>query len=131
LRLVEEVGFAQAFSFKYSPRPGTPAAGMRRQVPERAKAERLAALQRLVDAQERAFNEACVGRRMPILLERAGRHAGQLVGKSPYLQAVHVAAPPGGVAIGDILEVEVASVASHSLAGTVVAAGPNTREELA
>jgi tRNA-2-methylthio-N6-dimethylallyladenosine synthase len=128
LRLVEEVGFAQAFSFKYSPRPGTPAAGMRRQVPERAKTERLAALQALLDAQARAFKEACLGRRMPVLLERQGRHAGQLVGKSPYLQAVHVEAPPQGVAVGDILEVEVASVHSHSLAGKAVAtAGPKPR----
>ncbi|HEX8374300.1 MAG TPA: tRNA (N6-isopentenyl adenosine(37)-C2)-methylthiotransferase MiaB, partial [Geminicoccaceae bacterium] len=133
LRLIEEVGFAQAFSFKYSPRPGTPAAGMRRQVSEPAKAERLAAMQAVLDAQARAFNEACLGRRMPVLLEREGRHAGQLVGKSPYLQAVHVEAPRGGgVAIGDILEVEVAAVRSHSLAGTVVPAGSDTtREELA
>jgi tRNA-2-methylthio-N6-dimethylallyladenosine synthase len=133
LRLIEEVGFAQAFSFKYSPRPGTPAAGMRRQVSERAKAERLAALQVVLDAQASAFNEACLGRRMPVLLEREGRHAGQLVGKSPYLQAVHVEAPRGsGVAIGDIVAVEVAAVRSHSLAGTVVPAeADTTREELA
>jgi tRNA-2-methylthio-N6-dimethylallyladenosine synthase len=87
----------------------------------------------VLDAQARAFNEACLGRRMPVLLEREGRHAGQLVGKSPYLQAVHVEAPRGGgVAIGDILEVEVAAVRSHSLAGTVVPAGSDTtREELA
>jgi tRNA-2-methylthio-N6-dimethylallyladenosine synthase len=94
---------------------------MRRQVPERAKAERLAALQGLLDAQARAFNAACLGRRLPVLLEREGRHPGQLAGKSPYLQAVHVAASPpggGGIGIGSILDVTIDEVHPHSLSGT-------------
>ncbi len=130
LRLVEEVGFAQAFSFKYSARPGTPASTMRRQVPERVKAERLRVLQDLLERQAATFNEACLGRRLPILLEREGRHPGQLVGRSPYLQAVHVEAPEG-VAIGDTLEVTVTSVNPHSLAGTPVAAGLRPKESSA
>ena len=127
LRLVEEVGFAQAFSFKYSARPGTPASTMRRQVPERVKAERLRVLQDLLERQAAEFNEACLGRRMPILLEREGRHPGQLVGRSPYLQAVHVEAPEG-VAVGDTLEVTVTSVYPHSLAGTPVTVGRHQEE---
>ena len=122
MRLVEEVGFAQAYSFKYSARPGTPAATMRRQVAERVKNERLQVLQASLEAQARAFNEAAVGRRMPILLERAGRHPGQLVGRSPYLQAVHIEAPGDG-AIGDIVEVRIDAAHPHSLAGTALAAG--------
>jgi tRNA-2-methylthio-N6-dimethylallyladenosine synthase len=127
VRLVEEVGFAQAFSFKYSARPGTPAAAMRGQVPERVKAERLAALQALLERQARAFNEACLGARLPVLLERPGRHPGQLVGRSPYLQAVHLDAPDG-VAIGDTVEARIDAVHPHSLAGTIVPARPMPEE---
>jgi tRNA-2-methylthio-N6-dimethylallyladenosine synthase len=89
LDLVREIGFAQAFSFKYSPRPGTPAANSADQVPEPIKAERLAALQSLLNEQQRAFNQTCIGRILPVLFEKPGRHAGQLVGRSPYLQSVH------------------------------------------
>ena len=96
LRLVTDVGFAQAYSFKYSARPGTPAAKLPDQVPEPVKAERLAQLQSLLDAQQAAFNQASVGRRLEVLLERRGRAASQLVGRSPALQAVHVAAPGRG-----------------------------------
>ncbi|MCH8861829.1 MAG: tRNA (N6-isopentenyl adenosine(37)-C2)-methylthiotransferase MiaB [Proteobacteria bacterium] len=92
MRLVREVGFSQAYSFKYSPRPGTPAAAMENQVPEEAKAERLAELQAELNRQQLAFNEASVGRQMPVLFERAGREAGQISGRSPYMQAVHVIA---------------------------------------
>ena len=84
---MREIGFAQAFSFKYSPRPGTPAASAADQVPEPVKAERLAELQALLQQQQRAFNAACVGRVLPVLFEKPGRHDGQLVGRSPYLQA--------------------------------------------
>jgi len=115
LALVREVGFAQAFSFKYSPRPGTPAAAMPGQVPEPAKAERLARLQALLDAQAKAFNRASVGRRLPVLLERAGRHPGQRVGRTPYLQAVHLAAP--ATAVGDVVEVDIVAQHPNSLAG--------------
>ena len=115
--LVREVGFALAFSFKYSSRPGTPAAGMRRQVPEREKVLRLSALQELLDAQYAAFNRACVGRTLPVLLERDGRHPGQLVGRSPYLQAVHLAG--AGHAVGAIVPVTITECHPHSLAGVL------------
>jgi tRNA-2-methylthio-N6-dimethylallyladenosine synthase len=118
LDLVATVGYAQAYSFKYSPRPGTPAADRADQVPEPVKAERLAALQGLLEVQQRAFNDACVGREFQVLLERPGRHAGQLVGRSPYLQAVHVAAR--GAEIGDFVPVRVDSVGGHSLAAHIM-----------
>jgi len=121
LALVESVGFAQAFSFKYSPRPGTPGAAMPRQVKEAIRAERLARLQTLLEAQAAAFNAATVGRTLPVLLERPGRHPGQLVGRTPYLQAVHLDAPEA--TIGDLVEVRITAAFPHSLAGEV-AAGP-------
>jgi tRNA-2-methylthio-N6-dimethylallyladenosine synthase len=117
LDLVSEIEFAQAFSFKYSPRPGTPAA-IERQVPEPAKAERLAELQALLQNQQRAFNAATVGTTMPVLFEKPGRHDGQLVGRSPYLQPVHADALPEG--IGQILPVEIVRVSANSLAGRIV-----------
>src|SRR5277367_1472139 len=92
LDLVEEMRFAQAFSFKYSPRPGTPAASAACQVPDGVKSQRLGELQLLLASQQRDFNTACIGRTLPILLEKPGRHEGQLTGRSPYLQSVHVAA---------------------------------------
>ncbi len=114
LRLVEDVGYAQAYSFKYSPRPGTPAAIMAQQVPEGVKAERLERLQALLRRQQEAFNAAMVGRTLPVLFEREGRHEGQLVGRSPYLQAVHATAP--GL-IGEIAEVVIEALHPNSLAG--------------
>ena len=93
LDLVREVGFAQAYSFRFSPRPGTPAALMESAVPEAVAAARLAELQALLHAQQDTFNDAALGRTMPVLFERPGRHPGQLVGRSPWLQAVHVTAP--------------------------------------
>jgi tRNA-2-methylthio-N6-dimethylallyladenosine synthase len=123
LELVETVGFAQAYSFKYSPRPGTPAADRADQVPEPVKADRLAALQDLLESQQQRFNAACVGREFPLLLERAGRHPGQLVGRSPYLQAVHVATAQHSARIGDIVPVRVDSVGGHSLAAHIMSRG--------
>jgi tRNA-2-methylthio-N6-dimethylallyladenosine synthase len=117
LDLVSEIEFAQAFSFKYSPRPGTPAA-IERQVPEPAKAERLAKLQALLQNQQRAFNAATVGATMPVLFEKPGRHDGQLVGRSPYLQPVHADGSPEG--IGQILPVEIVRASANSLAGRIV-----------
>ena len=114
LALVEEIGFAQAFSFKYSPRPGTPAAGMRAQVKDQVKGERLAMLQALLADQSRAFHEATVGCTLAVLLERSGRHEGQLVGRTPYLQAVHVTAP--GARMGDVIDVRITARHAHSLA---------------
>jgi tRNA-2-methylthio-N6-dimethylallyladenosine synthase len=117
LRLAREVVFAQAYSFKYSPRPGTPAAAMECQLPDDVKEERLARLQELIAAQQRAFNVGTVGRRLPVLLERRGRHRGQLAGRTPYMQAVHVAAPVE--LLGSIVEVEVTAARAVSVAGTL------------
>src|SRR5207244_9515691 len=103
LDLVREIGFAQAFSFKYSVRPGTPAAAAEDQVPEAVKAARLAELQDLLQSQQRAFNQGCVGTVLPVLFEKPGRHPGQLVGRSPYLQAVHAVSAPDR--IGEIMPV--------------------------
>jgi tRNA-2-methylthio-N6-dimethylallyladenosine synthase len=115
MQLVREVEFAQAFSFKYSPRPGTPAAGMRKQVPERVKDERLQRLQELLETQTARFNAALVGREVEVLFERQGRHQGQLVGRTPYLQGVHVDAP--GHEIGRLARVRIVARHSHSLSG--------------
>ncbi|MFQ5468331.1 MAG: MiaB/RimO family radical SAM methylthiotransferase, partial [Kiloniellaceae bacterium] len=115
LRLVGEIGFAQAYSFKYSPRPGTPAAALDGQVPEAVKAERLAMLQEVLDAQQAGFNRACVGRVLPVLLERPGRKPGQQVGRSPYMQAVHLAAPAHRV--GRVVEARIVAAGPNSLTG--------------
>jgi len=120
LDLVAETGYAGAYSFKYSPRPGTPAALLEAQVPEPVKAERLERLQQLLKAQQQAFNASQRGRRLAVLFERPGRHAGQLVGRSPYLQPVHAEAP--AALVGRVVEVEIRSIDANSLAGAL--AGP-------
>jgi tRNA-2-methylthio-N6-dimethylallyladenosine synthase len=112
LDLVRNVGYAQAFSFKYSPRPGTPAAELP-QIPGELKAERLAKLQLLLIQQQAAFNRSCIGRELPVLLERPGRHPGQLIGRSPYLQAVHLSAEKAS--FGDIIQAVIDDVGSNSL----------------
>jgi tRNA-2-methylthio-N6-dimethylallyladenosine synthase len=117
LRLVEDVGFSGAFSFKYSPRPGTPGAEMDDQVDERVKSERLQRLQRAIDASQADFNRRCVGRTVSVLLERPGRHGGQIVGRSPYLQPVQIEAPAS--LIGTIAAVTITEVASNSLFGAL------------
>ncbi len=117
MALVEEIGFVGAYSFKYSPRPGTPAAAMEWQVDEAAKKERLAALQELLNRQQQAFNRACVGTSQPVLLDGPGRHRGQLLGRSPYMQAVHVSAPP--TLIGTIAEVRIDAAHPNSLAASL------------
>jgi tRNA-2-methylthio-N6-dimethylallyladenosine synthase len=121
LALVEEIGFAQAFSFKYSPRPGTPAASMRKQIADPIKSERLARLQAVLAEQARAFNERSVGQILPVLLERPGRHPGQQVGRTPYLQAVHVES--AGSVPGEIIGVLITESHAHSLAAVAPAAG--------
>jgi tRNA-2-methylthio-N6-dimethylallyladenosine synthase len=118
--LVSEIYFAHAFSFKYSPRPGTRAASAADQVPEEVKAERLAALQALIVKQQREFNHSCIGRVLPVLLAKSGRHEGQLAGRSPYLQSVHVAAPAHR--IGEIVPVRIAAASTNSLSGAVAEA---------
>jgi tRNA-2-methylthio-N6-dimethylallyladenosine synthase len=114
LGLIRDVGYAQAFSFKYSPRPGTPAAALDTQVPEAVKEERLAALQALLLEQQTEFNAATVGRTVDVLFEKEGRHPGQLTGRTPWLQAVHARAP--AELLGRIVPVRVASVGRYSLA---------------
>jgi tRNA-2-methylthio-N6-dimethylallyladenosine synthase len=115
LQIIRDTGYASAFSFKYSPRPGTPAADMPVQVPEAEKDARLQALQKLVTAQQTAFNRQMVGRTLPVLLEKPGRDPGQLVGKSPYLQPVHVSGGPH--LIGMIVDAHITGVGSNSLSG--------------
>ncbi|MEM9145314.1 MAG: tRNA (N6-isopentenyl adenosine(37)-C2)-methylthiotransferase MiaB [Pseudomonadota bacterium] len=114
LGLVREVSYAQAYSFKYSPRPGTPAAEAT-PVPEAEKADRLARLQALLSAQQAAFNSAQIGRTLPVLIEKPGRHAGQMVGRSPYLQAVHLEAE--AAMTGRILPVRIEGAGQNSLSG--------------
>jgi tRNA-2-methylthio-N6-dimethylallyladenosine synthase len=114
LRIVEAVNYAQAYSFKYSPRPGTPAAEMDGQVPGEVMDERLQRLQALINAQQLAFNQATVGRRTNVLLERQGKKPGQLIGKSPWLQSVHLET---GARLGDLIDVEILSAGPNSLAG--------------
>ncbi len=118
MQLVREVTFAQAFSFKYSPRPGTPAAGHDAQLPEDVKSERLARLQALLLEQQAAFNAACVGRTLDVLLEKPGRKPGQLVGRSPYLQSVFLDA--GNRNVGDNVRVEITATGPNSLTGHMV-----------
>ncbi len=115
LELVREVGYAAAYSFKYSPRPGTPAAEAENQVPEPVKLARLHELQALLQRQQSAFNAACVSRKLPVLLEKPGRDPGQLVGRSPYLQAVHL--PAGKLTVGQIVEAHIDGVGTNSLSG--------------
>jgi len=117
LELVREVGFASAFSFKYSRRPGTPASAMTGQVDEAVKAERLDRLNQLLDQQQKAFNATQVGKVLPVLFEKSGRHAGQIVGRSPYLQAVH--AEGGDHLLGTIVPVRIESAAKMSLGGVL------------
>jgi tRNA-2-methylthio-N6-dimethylallyladenosine synthase len=113
LRLVERVGYAQCFSFKYSARPGTPAAEMDGQVMD----ERLARLQAALNASQLAFNRASLGKICEVLVERRGKLAGQWLGKSPWLQSVHFT---GQAAIGDLVEVELVEAGPNSLSGRLV-----------
>jgi tRNA-2-methylthio-N6-dimethylallyladenosine synthase len=115
LAIVGEVGYAGAFSFKYSPRPGTPAAERDDQVDDAAKVERLARLQAEIDRHQAAFNERCVGRTLDVLLEKPGRLPGQLVGRSPYLQPVQVMAPAS--LVGEVTAVTITRAGANSLFG--------------
>jgi tRNA-2-methylthio-N6-dimethylallyladenosine synthase len=118
LELIRAVGFASTFSFKYSPRPGTPGAEREDQIDEDAMGERLAVLQALVETQRQAFNAATVGRVVDVLFEKLGRHVGQIAGKSPYMQPVHVFGPPE--LVGRVLPVRIAAAGSNSLSGEIV-----------
>ncbi len=121
MKLIEDVTFAQSFSFNYSPRPGTPAAVMAAQVPQGVMNARLKQAQALLEKQLVDFNRATVGKTIPVLLEKRGRDKGQLVGKSPYLQAVHVIAPEH--LIGKIVDVEITDLGHFTLGG-ILATGP-------
>lgn len=115
LAIIRATGYASAYSFKYSTRPGTPGASLGDQVAEEIKAERLARLQDLVNSQTTAFHASCVGKTLPVLIERVGRQPGQVGGRSPYLQAVHL----DGAAdlIGAIHEVDIIGTSTNSLVG--------------
>ena len=117
LKVVDEVGYAQAYSFKYSPRPGTPAATMDDQVPLEVMDERLQRLQAALRRDQQAFNDASIGKRCEVLVERKGKLDGQWLGKSPWLQSVHFT---GDVAIGDLVQVDLVQAGQQSLGGILV-----------
>jgi tRNA-2-methylthio-N6-dimethylallyladenosine synthase len=129
LALVGEIGFAQAFSFKFSARPGTPAAALADQVPEAVKRERLSLLQDLLDGQRKRFESGLVGRRLPVLFDRKGRKTGQIAGRSPYLQAVHCEGPEG--LLGRIVDVDIVGAGPNSLDGVIDSALHDARPPLA
>ncbi|MBO9516604.1 MAG: tRNA (N6-isopentenyl adenosine(37)-C2)-methylthiotransferase MiaB [Porphyrobacter sp.] len=117
LQLVDAVGYAQAYSFKYSPRPGTPAATMDGQVPAEVMDERLQRLQAAINRDQLAFNEASIGKRCQVLVERKGKKPGQWLGKSPWLQSVHF---EGEVQIGDVVEVNLLQAGPNSIAAQLL-----------
>jgi tRNA-2-methylthio-N6-dimethylallyladenosine synthase len=117
LNLVDEVGYSSAYSFKYSPRPGTPAATMEDQITPEVMDERLQRLQARISANQIAFNEASVGKTTEVLIERKGRHPGQMIGRSPWLQSVHLetdAIP------GNIVEVDLIAAGPNSMTGSLL-----------
>ena len=122
LALVAAAGYAQCFSFKYSPRPGTPAADMAGQIAPAVMDERLQRLQAALQRSSTAFNQASVGRRCQVLVDRVGRLPGQWLGKSPWLQSVHFT---GAAQIGDLVEVELLGAGANSLAGALIGPRPH------
>jgi tRNA-2-methylthio-N6-dimethylallyladenosine synthase len=117
--MVRHVGFAQAYSFKYSSRPGTPAASIEDQISEGVRTERLARLQVALSEQHLNFNKSCVGRTLPVLFEKLGRQPGQMIGRSPYLQAVTAATDD--TLLGQIVDVEIVGAGPSSLSGVIKA----------
>lgn len=126
MALVREIGFVQSYSFKYSPRQGTPAAEMDDQVPEKVMSARLAELQAEIDRQQLAFNDKCVGRIMPVLFDRRGPHDGQLVGRSPFMQPVHCELP--NAYLGEIVDVMIDKAKPNSLS-SVPLVKPSTSDD--
>jgi tRNA-2-methylthio-N6-dimethylallyladenosine synthase len=122
LALVTQIGYAGAYSFKYSPRPGTPAAEMRETVSAAEMDERLVRLQELIDSQQAAFNRAAIGTTVDVLFERSARNPGQIVGRTAYLQPAHVMASSD--LIGEVRPVRVDSLERYSLLGELVSAAP-------
>jgi tRNA-2-methylthio-N6-dimethylallyladenosine synthase len=118
LELARTIGYAAAYSFKYSERPGTPAADRKAQVPEDEKSDRLYRLQALLAQQMTDFNAACVGRTLPVLVEKPGRMDGQMIGRSPYLQSVHFDDPQQRV--GSIVHCKIDGITTNSLSATTV-----------
>jgi tRNA-2-methylthio-N6-dimethylallyladenosine synthase len=119
--LVEEITFASAFSFRYSPRPGTPASAMENAVADAVAQERLLALQDLLERQQRQFYASMIGRTLDVLFEKPGRHPGQLIGRSPYMQGVHATAAAD--LIGTVRPVRIAGATLQSLAGALAEIG--------
>jgi tRNA-2-methylthio-N6-dimethylallyladenosine synthase len=120
LALVTQIGYAGAYSFKYSPRPGTPAADMQETVSAKDMDERLVRLQELIDSQQSAFNAAAIGKTVDVLFERSARNPGQIVGRTAYLQPAHVMASPE--IVGQILPVRIESLERYSLLGELACA---------
>ena len=118
LRLVDKVKYASAYSFKYSERPGTPAANADEQVEEAVKSDRLASLQQLLDAQQLAFNKGCEGQKMDILVEKTGGREGQMTGRSPFMQSVYFEG--GDDLLGQILPMKVTEARQNSLAASII-----------
>ena len=123
LALVTQIGYAGAYSFKYSPRPGTPAAELQEMVSAEEMDERLARLQELIDSQQSAFNKATIGKTVDVLFERSARNPGQIVGRTAYLQPAHVMASP--TIIGRVLPVKIESLERYSLLGELAPAEPD------
>ena len=119
MQLINQVGYSSAYSFKYSPRPGTPAATGESQVAEEVKAERLESLQQLLNAQQYAFNKSTEGHVVDILVERAGRQAGQMAGRSPYMQAVNFIGDASQ--IGKIVPCKLSAARQNSMTGQILA----------
>jgi len=117
MKLVSDIGYAQAYSFKYSARPGTPAANREYLVPEKIKDERLIELQNLISKQQEEFNKKCIGLTMPVLFDRKGKYEGQIIGRSPYMQSVHVM--DGHELFGKIAEVTMTEAFANSLSAIV------------
>ncbi len=120
MRLIRDIGFAQAYSFTYSRRPGTPAAVMPNQIADDVKNARLQELQQLLRTQQEQFNQSMIGKTLPILFDRAGRYEGQMHGRTPYMQAIHVQGPAR--IVGREFNVVIENVGMNSLTGRVLAA---------
>jgi len=129
LALMRDVNYAAAFSFKYSPRPGTPASAAAKQIPEDVKSERLQILQAVLIEQQIKFNRACVGREMKVLFDRPGRKPGQVLGRSPWLQPVHV--ENAAHLIGQIRDVHIESASSNSMKGALLCDAMRAPAEMA
>jgi tRNA-2-methylthio-N6-dimethylallyladenosine synthase len=128
LDLVRAVGFAASYTFKYSPRPGTPGAELKNQIDDRTKSARLLNLQQVLEEQRQAFNRSAIGRTMPVLFEKLGRHPDQLIGRTPYLQSVY--AEGEDRLIGAIADVEIIGVGPNSLQGRLVTPASQILDEI-